>query len=265
MLTLYVVSDATGETAERMVRSALTQFENAQVQIIRRAQVRTSRKVKAVVQEARGQDTIVVHTLVSDKLRHLMLVESRLHGVVSMDMMGPLLERLAAHLHIAPQEKPGLFQQLNEAKSREIAAVAFAFHHDDGQNANELDRAELVVVGVSRTMKTPTMLYLAYRGWFAANVPLVLGTPPPQSLVAIPSERVYCLTMSAEKLQHLRRARANEEGIPLEPYASMMQIRAELAFADELCRKHNWQRIDVSNKSVEEAAREIISLFSEDG
>ncbi|MFH1265547.1 MAG: kinase/pyrophosphorylase, partial [Planctomycetota bacterium] len=166
MLTVFVVSDATGKTAERVVRAALVQFEDVPVNVIRRENVRTPREVHAVVEEAAGQDSIVVHTLVSDGLRRRMLAESRLRGVDSLDMLGPVLDRLATHLKLAPHEKPGLFKQLAEARSREIDAVAFAFHHDDGQNAEELDRAEVVLVGVSRTMKTPTMLYLAYRGWF---------------------------------------------------------------------------------------------------
>ena len=145
------------------------------------------------MEEAAAGETIIMHTLVSDELRRLMVAEARLHGVDSLDMMGPILDRLARHLKLTPQEKPGLFQQLVEARTREIEAVAFAFRHDDGQNAADLGRAEVVLVGISRTMKTPTMLYLAYRGWFAANVPLVPGIAPPKQLLAVPAERAFCL------------------------------------------------------------------------
>jgi regulator of PEP synthase PpsR (kinase-PPPase family) len=158
---------------------------------------------------------------------------------------------------------PGLFQDLTEAKTRQIEAVSFAFRHDDGQNAEDLDRAEVVLAGVSRAMKTPTMLYLAYRGWFAANVPLVPGIPPPKGLTDLPADRVFCLVMAPEKLQQLRRVRAEEDAIPLHPYASLEQIRLELAGMDELCRKYHWRRIDVTAKSVEEAAREIIGWLEE--
>ena len=140
-----------------------------------------------------------------------MRAECRTHGVDALDIMGPILERLTVHLKLAPQEKPGLFQDLTEAKTREIEAVSFAFRHDDGQNTQDLDRAEVVLVGVSRAMKTPTMLYMAYRGWFAANVPLVPGLPPPDALLAVPSDRVFCLVMSPERLQQLRRVRAEED------------------------------------------------------
>ena len=187
MLTVYVVSDGTGGTAERMARSALIQFENAPVNLVRRPNVRSAKKLRVVVEEAAAGESLILHTLVSDELRRLMVSETRLHGVDSLDMMGPILDRLARHLKLTPQEKPGLFQQLVEARTREIEAVAFAFRHDDGQNAGDLERAEVVLVGISRTMKTPTMLYLAYRGWFAANVPLVPGIAPPKSLLAVPA------------------------------------------------------------------------------
>jgi [pyruvate, water dikinase]-phosphate phosphotransferase / [pyruvate, water dikinase] kinase len=264
MLTIYVVSDGTGGTAERMARSALVQFESAAVTVLRRPNVRSARKLRVVVEEAAAGDSIIMHTLVSDELRRMMVAETRLHGVDSLDMMGPMLDRLARHLRLTPQEKPGLFQQLVEARTREIEAVAFAFRHDDGQNPADLGRAEVVLVGISRTMKTPTMLYLAYRGWFAANVPLVPGIAPPKQLLAVPEERVFCLVSSPDNLQQMRRARAEEESIPLEGYVAPDIIRRELAYADQLCRKHLWQRIDVTGKSVEEVSREIILTLSQE-
>ena len=264
MLKIFVVSDATGGTAERMTKSALAQFENAPVELIRRSHIKTPDKVHAVIHEASKENALILHTLVSNELRRFMVSESRLHNVDSLDMMGPILDRLATHLKLRPQEKPGLFQQLGEARTREIEAVAFAFHHDDGQNSSDLERAEVVLVGISRTMKTPTMLYLAYRGWFAANVPLVPGIAPPKALLSMPADRVFCLVADPDRLQHMRRARAEEESIPLEPYISLDQIRSELAYAEQLCRKHLWQRIDVTGKSVEEVAREIIFALSEE-
>ena len=262
MLTIYVVSDATGRTAERVVRSALVQFENATVNLVRKGHVRTPEQIRAVVQEAAGQQAIVFHTLVSDQLRHLMLTETRTRGGDAMDLMGPVLDRLAARLRLPPQEKPGLLSQLIEAKSRQIEAVEFAFRHDDGQNADDVGRAEVVLVGVSRTMKTPCMLYLAYRGWLVANVPLIPELPLPDALLRVPRERVFCLWMAPDRLLELRRARAEYEAIPIEPYASPKAVREELRFAERLCRRYRWPAIDVTGKSVEEVGREIIGLLS---
>ncbi len=262
MLTIFAVSDATGRTAEQVVRAALVQFEGAAVRLVRREQVRTPEQVRAVVREAAAQKCLIVHTLVADELRELMLDESRSQGVDAMDLMGPLLDRLATHLKLTPQEKPGLLKQLVEAKAREIEAVEFAFHHDDGQNAEELGRAEVVLVGASRTMKTPTMLYLAYRGWFAANVPLVLDLPLPAALAALPPERVFCLFMASERLLELRRVRAKQEGIPPDPYASLEHLRKELLHCEQLCREHGWRKIEVTGKSVEELGQEIVALLA---
>jgi regulator of PEP synthase PpsR (kinase-PPPase family) len=260
MLTVFVVSDATGETAERVTRSALTQFGDAPVNVVRRGGIRTSEQVQRLVAEAAGRDCVIIHTMVSNDLRKEMLEEARLHGVDAMDLMGPVLDRLAIHLHLTPQEKPGLFTQLVEAQSRRIEAVEFAFRHDDGQRVEELDRAEIVLVGVSRTMKTPTMLYLAYRSWFAANVPIVRDFPPPQPLAALPPERVFGLTMSVARLAELRRARATYLGISETGYATSEEIRTELAYSHDICDDHGWRRIDVTGKSVEEVAREILVL-----
>jgi len=262
MLTVLIVSDATGATADRVVRSALVQFQDAPVNVVRRGEVRTPEQVCAVVREAVAQEGLIVHTLVSDQLRRLMLEEARQQGVDSLDLMGPLLERLATHLRLTPQEKPGLLEQLAEARSRQIEAVDFAFHHDDGQSAHELDRAEVVLVGVSRTMKTPTMLYLAYRGWFAANVPIVPGIPLPETLLSLAPERVFCLATTPGRLVELRRVRAKQESIPEESYASPEQAAKELAHAQRLCLERRWRSIDVTGKSVEEVSREIILLLS---
>jgi len=263
MLTVLVVSDATGVTADRVVRSTLAQFPGAEVEVLRRSHVRSVERVRAVVQEAAGRGAMIVHTLVSDELRRLILAESRARDVDALDLMGPLLERLATHLKLTPQEKPGLFEQLAEARSRQIEAVEFAFHHDDGANTGDLDQAEIVLVGVSRTMKTPTALYLAYRGWFAANVPIVPVLPLPPKLASLPPWRVFCLASSPGRLLELRRTRARMTGIPEESYATPQQVGKELLYAERLCAEHGWRKIDVTSRSVEEVSREIIALAGE--
>lgn len=257
-LRVLVVSDATGETVERVVRSALVQFENADVEILRRGGIRTGEQVHQVVHEAATAGALLVHTLVSDQLRRLMLETARLHAVDAQDILGPVLDRLANLLDLTPQEKPGLFRQLAEAKSRAIEAVDFAFRHDDGRRVEELTQAELVLVGVSRTMKTPTMLYLAYRGWFVGNVPIVPQVPLPGELTSLPPERVFCLIMSPARLAELRRVRAGHLQMGEDAYASLPEIRQELLYSQDLCLRHRWQRLDVTGKSVEEVAREIV-------
>ena len=262
MLTVFLVSGGTGETAEAIAHAALAQFSGATVNLVRCGGVRTEDGVRGVVQEAKRCDAIVLHSFVSDTLRDLMLTEARLNGVEAMDVLGPVLDRFAARLELTPLGKPGLSSKLEKARQREIEAVDFAFRHDDGQHADELDKAEVVLVGISRSMKTPTMLYLAYRGWFAANVPIVQDLPLPASLLALPAERVFCLTMSPNRLRELRVSRARDTGIPVDSYASLEQVRKELFYSERLREKHGWQHVDVTAKSVEEVSREIIAALS---
>ncbi len=260
IMTIYVASDSTGETAERVARSALAQFRDAPVVLARRGHIQTREQVAAVVHEAATRDSLIIHTLVSDEMRRVMLEECRQHGVESLDLMGPVLDRVATQLGLTPQEKPGLFDQLVEASSRRIEAVEFAFRHDDGQRDDELVNAEIVLVGVSRSMKTPTMVYLAYRGWFAANVPLVPGVPPPAGLLKVLPERVFGLFMTPARLSELRRVRAQHLKIASSPYVSLEDIREELMRAQMMCIDHGWRRLDVTGKSVEEVALEVLAL-----
>jgi regulator of PEP synthase PpsR (kinase-PPPase family) len=263
--SIFIVSDATGKTALRVVRSALVQFEDAPVEIIERGMVNTEERIHAVVDEAAYAKALILHTLVSSDLRRLMLLQSRLLGVDAMDLMGPMLERLSEFFKQAPKEEPGLYKHLAEGKTREIEAVDFAFHHDDGQGADDLDKAEVVLVGVSRSMKTPTMLYLAYHGWFAANVPLILELQPPQQLLKLPKEKVFCLISDESRLLTMRNTRARAYNLPPSPYTSPEYIRTELAYARMVCRDNNWRVIETAGKSIEEITREIIELLPQNG
>ncbi len=264
MLTIYVVSDATGETAERMVHSALAQFTSGEVVVTRRGGVVTAEQVHDVIHEAAGHDSLILHTLVSHDLRRVMLAESRRRDVDSMDLMGPMLDRLAAHLRLSPKEEPGFFSQLMRARSRQVEAVEFAFRHDDGLRPEGLRQAEVVLVGPSRTMKTPTSLFLAYRGWFAGNVPLVPEIPLNQIMLSLSAERVFCLMMSPFRLRQLRQARSIHRSVKDLSYASSETVRREILHARSISTELGWQQVDVTGKSVEEVAREIVTLLPED-
>ncbi len=261
MLTVYVATGGRGKTGERVAKAALAQFENAPAKIVVHGRIRTPEEVRAVVEEAQQQDSIILHTFVSEELRHVLLTEARVHNVDSMDVLGPVLDRLSTRLKLTPLGTPGRSSQMAEDQARAIEAVDFAFHHDDGQRVEELHKAEIVLVGVSRTMKTPTMIYLAYRGWFAANVPLMPELAPPRALLALPSARVVCLLMNPGRLRELRLVRAKQASIPVEPYASREHILQELRHCQRLCLSCGWRTVDVTGKSVEEVAREIIALL----
>lgn len=261
--TIMVISDSTGKTARQLLSSALTQFSPTSYTVKVYGQVTTPRQIQDIVSDAARQDSLIMHTLVQARLRKVVLQESRKHGVDAMDLMGPLLDRLGTYLGTTPTEQPGLFQHSPEGKSREIEAVEFTFRHDDGQNAHELYQAEIVLVGVSRTMKTPTSLYLAYHGWFVGNFPLVPGAEVPMELIEIDSRKVFFLDMVESQLFDLRQNRATASGISSDSYASLNRVHSELAQARELCRRHGWAPVDVTGKSVEEVSREILVLRAE--
>jgi len=264
-LSIYIVSDATGGTARRVVRSALVQFDVARANLVERSLVNTPERIRAIVKEAAKEKALILHTLVSSNLRRLMLRQSRLLGVDAMDLMGPVLDRLSVFFKMTPKEEPGLYKHATEGKTREIEAVDFAFHHDDGQGSDELDKAEVVLVGVSRSMKTPTMLYLAYHGWFAANVPLILEIPPPPQLLGLPKEKVFCLISDETNLLTMRNSRAKAYKLPPSPYTSPEYIRTELAYARMVCRDNNWRTVETAGKSIEEISREIIEFLPQSG
>jgi len=263
---IFVVSDGSGATAERVVQAALTQFKGAPVAIERRSSVRSEERVRRVVCEAAKADGCIVHTLVLDTLRDEMVRAGRLHNVETIDLMGPLMARLSQQLSVSPAEKPGLFRQLNKEYFRRIETMEFAFHHDDGRRAHELDMAEIVLVGVSRTFKTPLSIYLAFKGWFVANVPIVWEKDPPPSLFDLPFARVFGLTIDPERLTELRQAREKRWGKALGDYAEEGFVRREIAHARRIFNRHpDWPIIDVTHKPIEEIASEILALIENRG
>ncbi len=171
MYQIFAVSDGSGQTAEGVMRAALTQFDDSLVRIRRIGSVRTLAQVRAVVQEAAQAGGFIVHTLVSEEMRHEMLTMGRSLDVTTIDLMGPLLARLSELLAVQPRSQPGLFQPFDSAYLQRIEAIDFTVRHDDGRNIDDLERAEIVLVGVSRTSKTPLSIYLAYRGWWVSLAP----------------------------------------------------------------------------------------------
>lgn len=256
---VFAVSDGTGTTAERVLRAALTQFPQ-EVEIRRFGEIRTAEQIREVVREAAHARALIVHTLVSADLRQAMFDEGRRHHVHTLDLMGPLLERLSDLLGTPPLAQPGLYRI--EDFNRRIEAVDFALRHDDGQNAEELVHAEIVLVGVSRTGKTPLSVYLAYRGWLVGNVPIVLGVNVPAVLSRLPPERVIGLTVDPVRLAQLRQARVRRISQWVGDYADLRHVRAEVVYALDLFHRHGWRVVDMTSKPLEEAAAEVVALVT---
>jgi len=263
---IYIVSDGTGRTAEQALNAALIQFPEVKVNLIRKPKVRTEQKVTHVILEAKQNNGFIVHTLVTDKLREVMLRGGRKHNVGTIDLMGGLLGQLSEKFSVSPAEKPGLFGQLNKAYFRRIETMEFAFHHDDGQRVNELRKAEIVLLGVSRTFKTPLSIYLAFKGWFVANVPVLINREMPAIIEKLPKENIFCLDTNARALAELRRARQDYLGGAVGDYDDIEYVRLELMFARKIFAKNpGWVIINVTNKPIEEIASEILTLKGKKG
>lgn len=263
---IYIVSDGTGRTAEQALNAALIQFSEVNVNLIRRPKVRTEQKVTHIIREAKQTGGFIVHTLVTDKLREVMIRGGRKHNVDTIDLMGGLLGQLSEEFDVSPAEKPGLFGQLNKAYFRRIETMEFAFHHDDGQRSNELKKAEIVLLGVSRTFKTPLSIYLAFKGWFVANVPIVVGQELPPIVNKLLSSNIFCLDTNARALTELRRARQSYLGGAIGDYDDIEYVRMELMYARKIFSKQpGWAIINVTNKPIEEIASEILTLKGKHG
>ena len=256
---VFAVSDGTGTTAERVVRAALTQFE-AKVDVLRFGEVRQIDQVRDLVRQAAEKGALIVHTLVKPELRQAMFEEGRTHNVSTLDLMGPLLDRLSDLLGTSPLARPGMYGPMTEAYYRRIEAIEFALGHDDGRHAAELERAEIVLVGVSRTGKTPLSMYLSYRGWLVGNVPIVPGIDPPSVLFRLPPQRVIGLTVEPRRLATLRRARAERLGSQLREYTDPAHVREEVRYALTIFRQNGWPIVNMTSKPIEEAAAEIVSI-----
>jgi len=258
---ILVASDATGHTAEVVVRAALVQFRGAEVQIHLRAHIRTGEDVRETVREASRVGGLIVHTLVAQDMRSLMLTEARAQHVPTIDLLGPLLLRLEDLLALQPLARPGLFKDTDAEYRRRFDVMDFTVRHDDGQASHDLPQADVVLVGVSRTSKTPLSMFLAWRGVRVANVPVVQDLPLPDELARVPFPKVVGLTIKAERLLELRRSRLQQmETPPKFPYADARQVWAELEYARALCSRAGWPVVDVTDKSLEEVAAEILVL-----
>ena len=261
MYKIFAVSDATGKTASRVLSAALAQFDREDVEIIRYGRVRSVERIREIFDEAACAGGFVVHTLVSEELRLHMLDEGRKFNVTTIDLMGPLLIRLATWFGNQPKAQPGLFHAIDAEYDRRIEAIEFTVKHDDGRRTGDLHLAEIVLVGVSRTSKTPLSMYLANHGWKVANIPLAIGVEPPKNLFKLPKRKVIALTIDPERLVSLREVRAERLGTRKIGYADLDTVRREMTYAYELFdRRRDWPLLDMTAKPIEEAATEIISI-----
>jgi len=260
---LYICSDSVGETAEAVAMATLRQFGGKKVRIKRVGHVRKEEDILRLLEEAKEHGSFIAYTLVQPKLRETMKNEAVKLGVRVVDIMGPMLQAFTDTFHDSPKRKPGLLHEMDEFYFKRVEAVEFAVRYDDGRDPSGLTQAQVVLIGVSRTSKTPLSMFLAHKGYKVANWPLVPEVRLPDELLKLEPSRVYGLTMRAEAIHKIRSERLRAVGLPSgAAYASLERIQSELDYAEGIMNKIGCRIIDVSDKAIEETAGIIMGYFA---
>jgi regulator of PEP synthase PpsR (kinase-PPPase family) len=262
---VYVVSDSIGETAEFVVKAVASQFNSGHVDIKRIPFVNDAETILDVVEEAHASRGMIAYTLVLPELRRIIADESIKRDLLAVDVMGPMMDAFGKLLQIDPRLEPGLVRRLDEEYFRRVAAIEFAVKYDDGKDPRGLLLADVVLIGVSRTSKTPLSMYLAHKRLKVANLPLVPEVEAPEELFWLHPCKVVGLTINPRQLNEIRQERLKALGLHAQAnYASMERILDELEYAEKVMRKVGCPIFDVSNKAVEEVANKILQLIREE-
>jgi len=262
---LHLISDSTGETLITVARAASAQYSNASpVEHVYPA-VRTNKQLDRVLTEIEEAPGVVLYTLLDQLLISRLEDKCRDLGLPCLSILGPVLRLFQAYLGAESTYRVGAQHILNAEYFKRIDALNYTMLHDDGQHADELEDADVVLLGVSRTSKTPTSIYLANRGVKTANIPLVLGVPTPPQLESVRHPLVVGLFASPERIVQIRENRLLGLKVHLgnDQYVDRQAVAEEIAFSRRLCAKHNWPLIDVTRRSIEETAAAIIALLGE--
>lgn len=256
---LHMISDSTGETVGSVARAAIVQFDDVEPEEFSWTLVRTKPQMEKVIAAIREHPGPAMYTLVSDELRDMLKMECARLGVPCIGVIATPVAELSAYLGKKIHALPGRQHELNEDYFTRVDAINYALAHDDGQAHWDLDTADIVLVGVSRTSKSPTCMYLAYKGLKSANIPFVLDCPLPPALEEIKRPLVVGLTIDPDRLQQIRKTRL--QSLKQEDdtnYVDMERLQQEIAESRKLYARHRWPVIDVTRRSVEETAATII-------
>lgn len=256
-VAIHVLSDSLGETGEMVARAAAAQFADDAFRIERLEKVTTPEQLRKVVRSHCGEHCIFLYTLVDRALCREMeaMVAEGVHGV---DLLGPAVDLIGGVTGLIPTHEAGAIRRTDEEYFDRIEAMEFAVKHDDGRNPEGLAEADIVLLGVSRTSKTPLSMYLAFKGWRVANVPLTPGSSPPEEIFQLDRRKVFGLVTSVDVLLDIRTVRMHELGGWVPGYAEREAVEKELEEARALMRRIGCLVVHTDNRAVEEAAQEII-------
>lgn len=259
---VYVVSDSVGETAEFVVKAVASQFNSGQIEIRRSSFVEDTEDIEDVIVLAKQSNSVIAYTIVIPALKDYLDRRAIDEGITAVDLMNPLIKAFSKQFNREPNHQPGLMRKLDEDYFRKIEAIEFAVKYDDGRDTRGLLRADIVLIGVSRTSKTPLSMYLAHKRLKVANVPLVPEVPAPDELFQIARNKCVGLVISPDKLNDIRKERLKALGLTSQAnYASFERILEELDYAEKIMKRVGCPIINVSNKAIEETANLILDYL----
>ncbi|MBT2723303.1 pyruvate, water dikinase regulatory protein [Bacillus sp. ISL-46] len=259
---VYVVSDSVGETAELIVKAAAAQFNGGNVEIKHKSYVQQIEDIEDVINLSKQSSSIIAYTIVIPFLKEYLDKRAQAEGIIAIDLMSPLMDAFSQTFNKAPKFEPGLMRKLDANYFRRVKAIEFAVKYDDGRDPQGLKRADIVLIGISRTSKTPLSIYLAHKGLNVANIPLVPEVKPPDELFEIGRNICVGLVITPDKLNEIRRERLKRLGLTAQVnYANLDRILEELFYAEKIMKRLGCPVIDVSNKAVEETADLILEML----
>lgn len=259
---VFVVSDSVGETAEFVVKAVATQFNGGHVDIKRNSYVQSEDDIETVIKMAKEQLSIIAYTIVISSLKEYMDRRSAEEGVMAVDLLQPLMGAFEKRFKKEANHKSGLMRKLDDDYFRKVEAIEFAVKYDDGRDPRGILHADIVLIGVSRTSKTPLSMYLAHNRYKVANVPLVPEVAPPEELFKVSKNKCVGLIITPDKLNAIRVERLKALGLTSTAnYASFERILEELDYAEKIMKRVGCPVINVSNKAVEETASLILDIL----
>ncbi|WP_163970025.1 pyruvate, water dikinase regulatory protein [Oceanobacillus halotolerans] len=260
---VYVISDSVGETAELVIKAGLSQFNHSDYKIQRIPYVEDKQTIDDTLQIAKENQAIVGFTLVDPTLRQHTNEQAGKLNIEAIDIMGPMMDAMERVFEKDPRLEPGLVHKLDEDYFKRVEAIEFAVKYDDGRDPRGIARADIILIGVSRTSKTPLSQYLAHKRLKVANVPIVPEVDPPEELYEVDPAKCIGLKINAQKLNNIRKERLKALGLGDQAtYANLSRIHQELDYFDQVVEKIGCQVVDVSHKAVEETANIILQLIN---
>jgi len=261
---IFVVSDSVGETAEVFAKAAVSQFPDRNFIMNRKSHIDDLAKIDEVIEEAKALDAVIVYTLIKEEMCAYLELRAKELGLCTHNLFGGFIETIERKYDTSAAQEFGLTHRLDEDYYRKIEAIDFAVKHDDGREPSGALKADIVLLGISRTSKTPLSQSLAHKGYYVVNIPIVPEVNPPEELFQIDSAKCIGLTSSMEKIRCIRKERLKVLGLDDNAiYASSKRIEEELAYFNDIIQRLNCNVVDVSDRAIEETAHYIDQMMQE--